>query len=78
MHWLTGEQKEAIRLLAAERHTEETCGFVLHSGEVIGVPNGADNPVDEFSISPSVFAEHEEHIKIIDKHQGPSKERSKS
>ena len=51
--------------MAADLHTEETCGFVLNDGRVILVPNGADDPVNEFSISPLIFAEHEEHIKGI-------------
>ena len=55
MHWLTSTQKKTIRRMAADSHTEETCGFVLHDGQVLQVPNGADDRVNEFSISPAVF-----------------------
>ena len=65
MHWLTSIQKETIRRMAAARHTEETCGFVLHDGQVLEVPNTADDPINEFAISPEVFANHDEHIKGV-------------
>ena len=65
MHWLTSRQKTVIRRMACETHGEETCGFVLNDGQVIQVPNGADDRVNEFAINPAIFAEHEEHIKGI-------------
>ena len=65
MNWLSDNEKQAIRQFASQEYTEETCGFVLHDGQVLQVPNGADDRVNEFSISPELFAEHEEHIKGI-------------
>ena len=65
MNWLTSIQKTKIREMAAALHTEETCGFVLNDGQVLEVPNIADDPVNEFAISSQVFADYEEQIKGV-------------
>jgi proteasome lid subunit RPN8/RPN11 len=65
MHWLTQDQKTLIRHIAASNHTKETCGFVLHDGSVVQVPNSAADPVNEFVIEPAIYARHEEDVKGI-------------
>lgn len=39
MNWLTVEQKQQIKQLAADNPHEESCGFVLENGDVIAVKN---------------------------------------
>ena len=62
MFWLTRDQKAEIKRLALASPDRETCGFVLTDGTVLQVPNTADDPVNEFAIDPSVYAEHDQRI----------------
>ena len=60
MNWLTPDQKREIRKMAGATSTRETCGFVLENGQVVEVANRADNPVEEFEISPLAYAHWDE------------------
>jgi len=60
MNWLTPDQKREIRKMAGATSIRETCGFVLENGQVVEVANGAANPLEEFEISPMVYAHWEE------------------
>lgn len=42
-HWL--------RRRAADAHPLETCGFIMHNGEIIEIANVARNPYDTFRMS---------------------------
>ena len=51
MNWLTPDTRRQIRRLAVSAPEQETCGFVLSTGEVVIVPNNAQDPSNEFLIS---------------------------
>lgn len=59
MNWLTDEQKQIIRTMAASKHTHESCGFVTKDGIVFMVENTADDPVNQFRIDPIEYARFE-------------------
>ena len=65
MNWLTEEQQRKIQSLATADPAVESCGFVLQDGNVIEVPNIANDPVNEFAIAPAVYAQHDAQIKGI-------------
>ena len=65
MYWLTNQQKTEIKALAAKDAERESCGFVLHDDNVILAPNTADDPVNEFAISPKFYAQYDEQIKGV-------------
>ena len=62
MFWLTRDQKVAIKQIALTSPNIETCGFVLHDGSVLQVPNAAEDPINEFSIDAAIYAEHEQRV----------------
>ena len=62
MNWLLDSQKIEIRRLATANISEETCGFVMHDGSVLQVPNSAEDRVNQFSIDPAIYAEHEQRV----------------
>ena len=60
MNWLTSDQKQSIARLSSAAPEQEACGFVLADGRVIEVNNRAENPIEEFSISPQIYAHWDE------------------
>lgn len=60
MNWLTKEQRDVIRSAALQDPENETCGFVLESGEVVQCFNRAEDPVNTFEISPLDYALYED------------------
>lgn len=65
MNWLTLDQQRQIRTLSAQNPTEECCGFVLETGEVISVDNKAADRSNAFEVDPLDFARWEESIKGV-------------
>ena len=62
MHWLTDQQKVAIKKIVLAAPEEETCGFVLDDGQVIQVENKAEDRVNEFAIDPATYAQYDQRI----------------
>lgn len=62
MNWLTEEQQLQIRIYAADRLEEETCGFVLTDGSVVAVENEADDKANQFLIGAACYAKYDERI----------------
>lgn len=62
MNWLTVAQKTAIRDLAVGCSDEETCGFVLKDGSVVGIANEAIDKCNEFLIGAASYAKYDEDI----------------
>lgn len=60
MNWLTQEQKSNIKAEAIQKPTEEICGFVLESGQVVSVENIHEDKEFNFRIAPESIIKYEE------------------
>ena len=59
MNWLSEEQKQVIRTLAAQEPGQECCGFAMQDGGVFMLPNIAHDQAAEFAIDPRDYARWE-------------------
>ena len=62
MNWLSDSAKEQIRLFAASKPEQETCGFVLKDKSVVLLDNVSSEPAEKFEISPVDYLKHEEEL----------------
>lgn len=65
MNWLSPEEMDSIRFLSCAIPDKESCGFVLTNGSVVVVENTANDPVDEFAISPDDYLKYEGRIRGV-------------